>query len=318
MTLDTTADKFLLSTSDILEGTQKTFIKCSKTGEIKWCKSRTLTLHEVIDELHAGSELAYSIHRPTRGWYIRVKSYKKPPLVIDLVPDPLVDTTQSDADSVLMFALPGVGKGKERESVGSSLADQDEYSFPPTPPIRSPPRKKREPGSKPGSLLSEPSSPTSATHTDPLRSPEPPQPPSTLKPRIEQPQPTATLLFSPTPVPTIPHNPSFSRAFASGLLRVVTNTIFSPPRRSFSLSARSSSGMAPATTPVIESGHRLALEKVLEYEDTTPVFSVSQMTGVITVLNGGYGDPGLLVACSMAYLDFLAEREGYIAAANGG
>ncbi|CAE6445459.1 hypothetical protein ACGC1H_004011 [Rhizoctonia solani] len=318
MTLDTALDTFLLSTSDILEGPQKTYIKCSKTGEIKWCKTRTLTLHEVIDELHAGSELAYSIHRPTRGWYIRIKAHGDPSLVVDLIPDPLVDTTQPDADSALVFTIPGVGKGKERESVGSSLADQDEYSFPPTPPIRSPPRKKRNPDAKPGSLLSEPSSPTSAAHTDPLRSPDPPQSAALkLQPRLQQPQPGMTLLFSPTPVPKIPPNPSFSRAFASGLLRVVTNTIFSPPRRSFSLSARSSGGIS-ATTPGLESGPRFVLEKVLEYEDTTPVFSVSQMTGVVTVLNGGCGDIGLLIACAMAYLDFLAEREGYIAAANGG
>ncbi|CAE6417002.1 unnamed protein product [Rhizoctonia solani] len=316
MTPDEPVDKFLLSTSDVLEGPQKTYIKCSKTGEIKWCKTRTLTLHEVIDELHAGSELAYSIHRPTRGWYIRVKSHTRPPLVVDLMPDPLADTSQPDADSALMFALPGVGKGKERESVGSSLAEQDEYSFPPTPPIRSPPLKKRQLDANPGSLLSEPSSPTSVAHTDPLRSPDPPQPAPKLQPLL-QPQPALTLLFSPAPPPKIPSNPSFSRAFASGLLRVVTSTIFSPPRRSFSLSARSASGTLPAT-PGLESGPQLALEKALEYEDTTPVFSVSQMTGVITVLNGGYGHTGLLVACAMAYLDFLAEREGYIAAANGG
>ncbi|KAJ1300796.1 hypothetical protein OPQ81_002436 [Rhizoctonia solani] len=315
---DTPVDRFLLSTSDVLEGPQKTYIKCSKTGEIKWCKTRTLTVHEVIDELHAGSELAYSIHRPTRGWYIRVKSYTKPPLVVDLIPDPLVDTTQPDADSTLMFAMPGVGKGKERESVGSSLAEQDEYSFPPTPPIRSPPPKKRQSDAKPGSLLSEPSSPTSAAHTDPLRSPDPPQLPAPkLQPRL-QPQPSTILLFTPAPPPKVPANPSFSRAFASGLLRAVTNTIFSPPRRSFSLSARSSGAIGPATTPGLESGPRMALEKVLEYEDTTPVFSVSQMTGVITTLNGGFGNTGLLVACAMAYLDFLSEREAYIASANGG
>ncbi|KAJ1299370.1 hypothetical protein OPQ81_011045 [Rhizoctonia solani] len=274
---DTPVDRFLLSTSDVLEGPQKTYIKCSKTGEIKWCKTRTLTLHEVIDELHAGSELAYSIHRPTRGW-----------------------------------------QGEERESVGSSLAEQDEYSFPPTPPIRSPPPKKRQSDAKPGSLLSEPSSPTSAAHTDPLRSPDPPQLPAPkLQPRL-QPQPSTILLFTPAPPPKVPANPSFSRAFASGLLRAVTNTIFSPPRRSFSLSARSSGAIGPATTPGLESGPRMALEKVLEYEDTTPVFSVSQMTGVITTLNGGFGNTGLLVACAMAYLDFLSEREAYIASANGG
>ncbi|KAG8751447.1 hypothetical protein FRC11_009378 [Ceratobasidium sp. 423] len=216
-----------------------------------------------------------------------------------------------------MFALPGVGKGKERESVGSSLAEQDEYSFPPTPPIRSPPPKKRQSDAKPDSLLSEPSSPTSAAHTDPLRSPDPPQLTPRLKPRLQLPQPALTLIFSPTPPPKIPTNPSFSRAFASGLFRVVTNTIFSPPRRSFSLSARSAGRTLPST-PGLESGLQLALEKALEYEDTTPVFSVSQMTGVITVLNGGYGHTGLLVACAMAYLDFLAEREGYIASANGG
>ncbi|CAE6470779.1 unnamed protein product [Rhizoctonia solani] len=315
MTLDTPVDKFLLSTSDVLEGPQKTYIKCSKTGEIKWCKTRTLTLNEVIDELHTGSELAYSIHRPTRGWYIRVRSHKKPLLVTDLIPDPLVDTTQPDADSILMFSMPG-GKGKERESAGSSLAEQDEYSFPPTPPIRSPPPGKRQTDPSSGSLLSEPSSPTT-NHTDPLRSPDPPRPAPRLEPNT-RPRPTLPLVFAPSSVPKIPGNPAFSRAFATGLFRAVTNTIFSPPRRSFSLSARFSGGTMPATTPVLESGPRLELERVLEYEDTTPVFSVSQMTGVITVMNTGYGDTGLLVACAMAYLDFLAERDGYIASANGG
>ncbi|KAF8687617.1 hypothetical protein RHS03_09913, partial [Rhizoctonia solani] len=325
MTMDTPIDKFLLSTSDVLEGPQKTYIKCSKTGETKWAshrQTRTLTLHEVIDELHAGSELAYSIHRPTRGWYIRVRSHKKPTLLADLIPDPLVDTAQPDADSILMFSMPSV-KGKERESVGSSLAEQDEYSFPPTPPVRSPPPGKRKTDPKPDSLLSEPSSPTTTTtasHTDPLRSPHPPRPSARLEPhaQLQLAQPTLTLVFAPTPAPKIPDSPSFSRAFASGLFRAVTSTIFSPPRRSFSLSARSSGGTMPATTPALESGPRLELERVLEYEDTTPVFSVSQMTGVITVLNDGYGDTGLLVACAMAYLDFLAERDGYIASANGG
>ncbi|CCO34227.1 hypothetical protein RSOLAG1IB_08033 [Rhizoctonia solani AG-1 IB] len=322
MTLDTPVDKFLLSTSDVLEGPQKTYIKCSKTGEIKWCKTRTLTLNEVIDELHAGSELAYSIHRPTRGWYIRVRSHTKPLLVTDLIPDPLVDTAQPDADSILMFNMPVVGpKGKERqrESAGSSsLAEQDEYSFPPTPPIRSPPPGKRQTDSAKSELLSEPSSPTTALHTDPLRSPDPPRPPAKLDSRTLGPQPTLNLVFAPAPAPKVPPNPSFSRAFASGLFRAVTSTIFSPPRRSFSLSARSSGGDGAATTPALESGPRFELERVLEYEDTTPVFSVSQITGTITVLNSGHGDTGLMVACAMAYLDFLAERDGYIASANGG
>ncbi|KAF8750100.1 hypothetical protein RHS01_09523 [Rhizoctonia solani] len=231
-------------------------------------QTRTLTLHEVIDELHAGSELVYSIHRPTRGWYIRVRSHKKPTLLADLIPDPLVDTAQPDADSILIFTMPSV-KGKERESVGSSLAEQDEYSFPPTPP--SDHHHYCEPHGSPS--LAPPTSAECSTRT-----------------------PRAASARS-TDLDAARYFPRLGDHFP--YLLVLRGTM-------------------PATTPALESGPRLELERVLEYEDTTPVFSVSQMTGVITVLNDGYGDTGLLVACAMAYLDFLAERDGYIASANGG
>jgi hypothetical protein len=282
-----------------------------------------------------------------------------------LTPDPLADPNGADADSELMIQLPITLRSKGKQKV-TSLEDQDEYSFPPTPPIRSPPLTGRRALPKDISapvsasvspviaLLSEPTRPL---HTDPLRSPEPPgTSSSTSKPAPHRPSMTTIpLIFAPVPAPVLPRKqPVFSRAYASGLLRVVTNTLLSPPRRSFVLSLRENSVPAVAsgqdtletelqvplatqalTTPVLEAGPSRASTPgmpVLTYTDTTPIFSVSQMTGVLAIDLGALGvtgnkevdqsesmpesesnkecvDVGLLVASAMAYLDFLGDRE---------
>ncbi|KAB5592264.1 hypothetical protein CTheo_4309 [Ceratobasidium theobromae] len=208
-----------------------------------------------------------------------------------LAPNPL-----SDADSELVIQLPVLSrKGKQR----ATLADQDEYSYPPP-----------------------------AIHNDP---------PFTIP---------ISLVFAPVPA-LIPQKPVFSRAYASGLVRIVTNTLFSPPQRSFVLLSRTHLPSATSPpTPLLEAGSSALGLPVLTYTDTTPVFSVSQMTGSLTIdmralaiLAGNdpdepkdVADVGLLVAAAMAYLDFLGDREvshllptshaqlpqGYLAAANGG
>ncbi|KAG8737263.1 hypothetical protein FRC10_008392 [Ceratobasidium sp. 414] len=343
---------FFPTSSDVLEGGQKVYIKDEKTGDTKWCKTRILAHKEIIDEIRTpepSNALKYTIHRPTRGWYIHIRAATAAPLA--LTPNPLADPDRTDADCELMIQLPmGLRyKGKEREvERARGLGDQDEWSFPPTPPIRSPPR--RAPLKEPESAST---SPSTSTHTDPLRSPSPP-PSSTsitskLAPRVPPPpMPTIPLIFAPLPPPVFPQKqPVLSRAYASGILRILANTLFSPPRRSFALSTR-----LPATpdqrehesipTPAIEAGPAGMggpVIPVLTYTDTTPVLAVSRMTGVLsldmgllgTMLMGGVEETredengaeweeeiGLLVAAVLGYLDFLNDREGYIAAANGG
>ncbi|KAF8604354.1 hypothetical protein BDV93DRAFT_522465 [Ceratobasidium sp. AG-I] len=390
--------RFLLSTSDVLEGGQKVYIKDEKTGETRWCKTRILAHKEIIDEIRTPepeNALKYTIHRPTRGWYIHVRAHSSlqsrsglRPMA--LTPDLLADPSRPDADSelVVQFPLVGRGKGKERddERGGGGLREQDEYSFPPTPPIKSPPRSIKSPppsvkSPPPSSIPPNSAASTSTTmsashlpspiHTDPLRSPAPLQRALERQRQREEVERTIPLVFAPLPPPTIPQKqPMFSRAYASGILRVLANTLFSPPRRSFILSVRASSPpsktggvmeldgklghalpMEPVPTPTLEVGAVLAPRvPVLTYEDTTPVLAVSKMTGVLGVDLDVFGrmvkeeseegveeevvgegredgrtgeretgeDVGLLVATALAYLDFLGDREGYIAAANGG
>ncbi|KAG9094125.1 hypothetical protein FS749_013078 [Ceratobasidium sp. UAMH 11750] len=316
---------------------------------------RTLAHKEIIDEIRApepSNALKYTIHRPTRGWYIHIRAPKAVPLA--LTPNPLVDPDKTDADCELMIQLPmgPTCKGKGREGA-RGLIDEDEWSFPPTPPIRSPPRRAplREPES---ASTSHTSSPIISTHTDPLRSPSPP-PSSTsmasklVSPAPPPPPPTISLVFAPLPPPALPQKqPVLSRAYASGVLRVLANTLFSPPRRSFALSARlpttpDQREHEPIPTPAIEAGPAGLVGgpmiPVLTYTDTTPVLAISRMTGVLSIdvgllgamLMGGVGEAcededraeweeevGLLVAAALGYLDFLNDREGYIAAANGG
>ncbi|KAG9103917.1 hypothetical protein FRC06_007028 [Ceratobasidium sp. 370] len=349
--------RFLLSTSDVLEGGQKVYIKDEKTGDTKWCKTRTLAHKEIIDEIRTpepSNALKYTIHRPTRGWYIHIRTAMTVPL--PLTPNPLVDPEKTDADCELMIQLPvGMGrKGKERERERArGLGDQDEWSFPPTPPIRSPPRRAplREPES---TSTSHTSSPVISTHTDPLRSPSPPPSSTSIASKLASPAPpplipTIPLVFAPLPAPVLPQKqPVLSRAYASGILRFLANTLFNPPRRSFALSTRLAATSdqrehEPIPTPAIEAApmERVGgpMIPVLTYTDTTPVLAVSRMTGVLsidmdlfrTMLMGEVEEAcededgaereeevGLLIAASLGYLDFLNDREGYIAAANGG
>ncbi|QRV85493.1 hypothetical protein RhiJN_27567 [Ceratobasidium sp. AG-Ba] len=340
--------RLLLSTSDILEGGQKVYITDEKTGETKWCKTRILAHKEIIDEIRTpepSNTLCYTIHRPTRGWYIHVHDRSSESSIpLALAPNPLADRDKSDADCELIIQLPlrRTSKGKQRggERVNGGLKEQDEWSFPPTPPIRSPPRRT---ANVPGSAsTSQTSSPVIQKHTDPLRSPSPPPsstsisqlaPPPSIPPIL-----TIPMIFAPLPVPVLPQKqPVFSRAYASGFLRVLANTLFNPPRRSFSLSVRapdaSISDSEPIPTPVIESGPGGGgtMVPVLTYTDTTPVLAVSKMTGVLSIdlrtfrsvleedtrrvsqdiehENEGEEDVGLLVATALAYLDFLADRE---------
>ncbi|KAG8717132.1 hypothetical protein FRC09_014710 [Ceratobasidium sp. 395] len=294
--------RFVLSTSDILEGGQKVYIRNEKTGEIKWCKTRILAHKEIIDEIRTpepSNTLKYTIHRPTRGWYIHIRSTAGTmPVPLALTPNPLVHPDRTDADSELLVQLPirSPRKGKERERV-PGLRDQDEWSFPPTPPIRSPPRR-APPKETESASTTQPSSPTTSKHTDPLRSPSPPQSSnsiiSKLAPHVPPPPtPTISLVFAPLPPPVLPQKqPVLSRAYASGVLRVIANTLFSPPRRSFVLSARlpatpDQPDREPVTTPAIEAGPAGLMGgrvvPVLTYTDTTPVLAVSKMTGVLAI-----------------------------------
>lgn len=262
------------------------------------------------------STILWTIHRPKRGWYIRLRAPSFPPGVFI----PLSGVPRSSpyhTDAALTFACRTGALPRDRNSVGTNasassskqsvdsdvtLTDRDrdgqkEHSYPPTPTASSP---TVHPVSLHGieARLSKLPQASSPTH----------RPPSQLITG-------GVTHFLITPHSTV-HVPAHAES-TSFITRLVSTLKSHSPAPSYSFTISPISPPLPSNTP--ENAHIPVTTPIplLSFHDRTPVWTARSMTGIIEVNNAlvrSLGvEPSFYIACALTYLEFLSEREVSIA-----
>ena len=260
--------------------------------------------------------MLWEIHRPLRGWYIRLRSPRFPQNVfIPLVPVP--PSSQ--------YHLPGSLKFSCRTNVVPAVQPNSPPSMP-SPSPRLPGTSSHSSTDSDATLTDASNGQFSPTHTYP----PPPTPPSAVVP---PPSPSAVharldQLAQPRVMISqyilLPHTHAAAAAPASeGLvsraLRALKN---SAPAHSNSFTL-CPLPVGPPPTPEANHHHHhhhphlsraaFGLTPLLTFEDTTPVFSVGSSTGVFEIHLDEIGkhglDLGFWIAVALAYCEFVGDRE---------
>ena len=266
-----------------------------------------------LEQHNQTSTLRWTIHRPKRGWYIRIRSPTFPPGVfISLLPVPRSSPDYTDAALHLSCRTighpspPPVTTAKvsnpqsSRDSVDSDATVV--HSYPPTPPV--------------APVVITPPSPRSLNARLDEISPAPPgrrgQPPS----RITQ------FLLAPHSTPHIPSSQQadlFSRAM----------TLFKNHKPSHSLSftltsvdniRRIQQAPGPSQTNQGLSWIPATPTPLLVFHDTTPVMTVRSTTGLLEINRAEERVLGVetsfWIAVSLTYLEFLEDKEVSLASSS--
>jgi len=257
-----------------------------------WYKERFLGDGEIIENLvhNSTNTICWTIHRPNRGWYIRIRSPGFPPgFFIPLMPVP--QTAQYHAEAALSFSsrtnIPGATAQEEKTHFNSqdddgdieALSSASIHSYPPT-------------------LSNGESAP--------------------------KPIPTQITQFLLTPSSVQPIQQSANPSFFARAFSILKS--HQPSRsNSFTLSRLLASSPPPyaSSVPLVpevatDNGPLPLHPPLLVFHDRTPFLTVRSLTGLIEIdeteerLLGV--DTSFWIAVVLTYLEFLEERQSYLAA----
>ena len=257
--------------------------------------------------------ICWTIHRPNRGWYIRIRSPGFPPgFFIPLVPVP--QTAQYHTEAALSFSCRTNVPGATAQLKTEETAHDDDggdfevssptsiHSYPPTPTAISSERSSSSSTSR-SSSISQISLRTSLKQV-PTQITQFVLVPSSIPPMQQQP---ANISFFTRAFSILKsHQPSHSNSFTLSRL-LVLNPLSSPPPYASSV---------PLVTPEVASTDNAPLPlhpPLLVFHDRTPFLTVRSLTGLIEIddteeqLLGV--DTSFWIAIVLTYLEFLEERE---------
>ncbi|KAK7680775.1 hypothetical protein QCA50_016083 [Cerrena zonata] len=307
--------RYIVQSSDVLSD-MKVNVKDEGSDNVRWYKERFLAEDEIIEHVvdNASSIILWTIHRPKRGWYIRIRAPTFPPGVFI----PLAGVPKSSpyhTDAALTFACrtgapsrlsigtnPSACSSKQSVDSDVTLTDRDregqkEHSYPPTPSASSPTIRTVSLQGIESRLRELPQSST------------PNRRPHSLV--------TGSLThFLITPHSTV-HVPAHAES-TSFFTRLVSSLKSHSPAPSYSFTISPISSPLPPNAP--ESAHIPITTPVpiLAFHDQTPVWTARSMTGLVELNNAlvrSLGvEPSFYIACALTYLEFLSEREGFLAA----
>ncbi|KAH9476779.1 hypothetical protein JR316_0010694 [Psilocybe cubensis] len=324
------ASRYRVQTTDVLQDMR---VNVSEEGSdnVIWFKERFLSDNEIVENIvhNPTSTIQWTIHRPLRGWYIRIRSPTFPPGVfIPLTPVPSSSPLHTDAalsfNSRTNITPPSSFPSRsELPSSSSQFTLQDEditssssslHSYPPTPTASTtaiinvhPPSPTRESSS---STLVD----TDKTPKKSLRRPRPP-----ARSQITQ------FLLAPSSIPPLQH-PDANASFLSRALSLL-KTHRPSHSSSFTLSrVVEPSGTTPppyasqSSAAILQQQHPHLHAPLLVFHDHTPVLTVRSLTGVIELDKSEAQylgvDTSFWIAVALTYLEFLEERESYLAASS--
>ncbi|KAF8588088.1 hypothetical protein K439DRAFT_1613840 [Ramaria rubella] len=257
------------------------------TDNVRWYKERTMTEDEIVESVvdSTTSSLRWSIHRPKRGWYLRLRSPVFPvgtfiPLIPPTPPPadtkPVIRVVAPEPEGALTFAVRTAPVAPEKASPGEVRIDIGVHSYPPTPPAATSPSSSQTVSvPSPHEINAKLSAITTSTVTRFI-----------LYPSIPITTPAAT---SPSSSPIA----LFSRALS----------YFTLP--SLPIRSTTSFMLAPASSDDV-------IIPLLTFTERTSTFSVNT-TGLLEINKGMERqmgvEPAFWIAVALAYLDFLTERD---------
>jgi len=260
--------------------------------------TRFLGDDEIIENLvhNPTNTICWTIHRPNRGWYIRIRSPGFPPgFFIPLIPVP--QTAQYHAEAALSFSsrtnIPGATAQLISEKTNFNTQDDGDDIE----------------ASSSASIHSYPPASTAVSSGE-----------SALKPI-----PTQITQFVLTPSSVQPIQQSANSSFFARAFSILKSHQPSHSN-SFTLSRLLASSPPPYASsvplvPEVASADNVPLPlhpPLLVFHDRTPFLTVRSLTGLIEIdkteeqLLGV--DTSFWIAMVLTYLEFLEERESYLAA----
>ncbi|PIL26156.1 hypothetical protein GSI_11911 [Ganoderma sinense ZZ0214-1] len=296
-------------------------------------KERFLTDDEILEHIvdNTTSTILWTVHRPKRGWYIRLRPPSFPEGVfIPLLPLP--QTSPYFADAALSFScrtsLPPVRRAALTQhptdsevTLTDGITPREQHSYPPTPPAN------------PVVVVNPPSPRSVDAKLDSVS----PSPPSPL--RVRPPLQSAVTHFVVAPRALAP--PPEQAAQASIFSRLFAVIKSNAPTHDYSFALApipgSPMGACSPTSPTtsgpaspgagagrpgqgVGAGTTLAPVPLLAFHDRTPVWTARCSSGLIELDEGQCRvlgvDPVFYVAVALTYLEFLEERESYLVAAH--
>ncbi|KAJ7585155.1 hypothetical protein C8J56DRAFT_143326 [Mycena floridula] len=284
--------RFVVQSTDVLQDARVNVLE-ENSDKVIWYKERYLTDTEIVEHVvhNATTKLCWTIHRPIRGWYIRIRAPVFPPGVfIPLIPVPY--TSPHHTEAALSF--------QSQTSIPAPLRPLT--TVPDSPSVHS------YPPSSPPPVIIHPPSPTSNTvELDRTAQKKPKLLPSTQVSEFilslysiipENKQPVG--LFQRALQVMRSHAPSHSNSFV--LARIGSPPAPPPYAPDSPIPASSSSVGAPFLT----------------FHDRTPVLTVRSLTGYLEIDQNEERllgvETSFWITIALTYLEFLEERESYLAA----
>ncbi|TDL15393.1 hypothetical protein BD410DRAFT_796443 [Rickenella mellea] len=317
--------KYVVQSSDVIDDMR---IQVSEEGteKIHWYKERFLTDDEIVENIveNETSTICWTIHRPKRGWYIRLRAPSFPPgIFIPVTPVPSSDPFHAEAALSLSCrtSCPPPIPTARKQTISPTARTSEEttrpepegatvHSYPPTPPTAStvkPPspaaiQAKLDQVVRPAERTASKNEASQITKfiLTPHSAPRVPQMESASFV-------TRALTFFKNSAPS--HSSSFVLCplpSSSTPERAASRTASSHPRQL----SRSIAELVPPSPPAL-----------LTFHDRTPLWTVYSNHGLIEIdlaLEREMGvDRSFWIAVALTYLEFLGDRESYIAAADG-
>ncbi|EPQ55730.1 hypothetical protein GLOTRDRAFT_60477 [Gloeophyllum trabeum ATCC 11539] len=313
----TALSRYTVQSSDVISDMRVNVIEES-SQKVMWYKERFLTDDEIVEHIYdnATTTLCWSVHRPKRGWYIRIRCPSFPPgYHIGLTPVPKTSPYHSEA--ALCFScrtnvprsIPALSDLSSPRSPQSSV-DTDItlteaaassstalHSYPPTPPIPAVSIRPPSPG-----------------HED-----DPDQPRKSLKSKAGKPKTQVSQFLLSRHTQSVAQ-PASQQSFLTRALSL-WKTTEDAQSLSFTLSP------VPAVTPHPSapgpSGPGMQClphmpPPLVQFHDRTPAFAFRSTTGMLEIDEGEARVLGVQVSfwvtVALTYLGFLEDRDSYLAA----
>lgn len=297
--------RYVMQSSDVISDLRINVFEEGHDNVI-WYKERFLGDDEIIEHVvhNQTSTICWTIHKPKRGWYIRIRAPSFPPgVLISLLPIPRTSpnyidaalslSCRTNARSTTIYS-PNTSKKMSVDSTSTV------HSYPPTPP--------------PASIMITPPTPQSISARLEEISPSP----IATQKSASRPQVTEFLL-APHSTPHIPGpHPGEQMSFITRALSMLKNN-----RPSHSDSFTITLLNRPSPQPP-GSGHRISQiipmtpTPLLTFHDRTPVLTAASVTGLLEINRAEERilgiDTSFWIAVALAYWEFLQDRESYLAA----
>ncbi|KAI6118021.1 hypothetical protein F5141DRAFT_1263501 [Pisolithus sp. B1] len=289
--------RYVIRSSDVISDLRINVFEES-SDKIIWYKERFLSDEEIVEHLvhNQTSTILWTIHKPKRGWYIRIRSPSFPPGVfMPLLPVPR--SSPDYADAALYFSCrtnnlplspPSTSISPKKSGISRDSVDSDTtvvHSYPPTPPV-APIRH--------------------ATF-------------STLTESKPIPSRIAQFLLAPHSTPHIPIPQQTDQT--SFITRAVSLFKNHKPSHSLSFTLTPVDNIRRLKTAGSSQSHHLIPQSptpLLVFHDTTPVLTFRSMTGLLEINRAEEHMLGVetsfWIAVSLSYLEFLEDRESYLVA----